>query len=187
MTSLKPRGLGEFLSGVENKKCIDNNTGTTWMKAMTLMAALAAVSVFSQSAHAREHYHRHSTAHAPRYFDSAPAAADTWGASWTAASEANFNMNVAGGHGGRPRAWCGWEMRQLVGSDPGAEYNLARNWAHWGHAGPPGIGAVVVWAHHVGKIVGQENGQWIIQSGNDGNRVRTRALPIGNAIAIRWG
>ena len=56
-----------------------------------------------------------------------------------------------------------------------------------GHAGPAGIGAVVVWAHHVGKIVGQENGKWIIQSGNDGNRVRARALPIGNAIAIRWG
>ncbi|HUZ33736.1 MAG TPA: hypothetical protein VMV19_16775 [Xanthobacteraceae bacterium] len=78
-------------------------------------------------------------------------------------------------------------MRQLVGSDPGAEFNLARNWARWGHAGPPGVGAVVVWAHHVGKIVGQEDGKWIIQSGNDGNRVRTRALPIGNAIAIRWG
>ena len=78
-------------------------------------------------------------------------------------------------------------MRQLVGNDPGPQFNLARNWAHWGHAGPPGIGAVVVWAHHVGKIVGQENGKWIIQSGNDGNRVRTRPLAIGNAIAIRWG
>jgi hypothetical protein len=92
-----------------------------------------------------------------------------------------------GGLGGRPRAWCGWEMRQLVGGDPGPEYNLARNWAGWGHAGPAGVGAVVVWAHHVGKIVGQEGGQWIIQSGNDGNRVRTRPLPIGRAIAIRWG
>jgi hypothetical protein len=92
-----------------------------------------------------------------------------------------------GGLGGRPRAWCGWEMRQLVGGDPGPEYNLARNWARWGRAGPAGVGAVVVWAHHVGKIVGQEGGQWIIQSGNDGNRVRTRPLPIGRAIAIRWG
>src|SRR5580658_506109 len=38
--------------------------------------------------------------------------------------------------------WCGWEMRHLVGSDPGPSYNLARNWAHWGHAanGPaPGV------------------------------------------------
>jgi hypothetical protein len=92
-----------------------------------------------------------------------------------------------GGVGPRPRAWCGWEMRQLVGSDPGPEYNLARNWARWGHAGPAGVGAVVVWSHHVGKIVGQQNGQWIIESGNDGNRVRTRPLPISRAIAIRWG
>jgi hypothetical protein len=169
-------------------KCIVNNTGTTWMKAMTLTAALAALSVFAQSAHAREHYHRYSAASVPRYFDSAPAAANSWGGSWTGASETYSNKNAAStGYGGRPRAWCGWEMRQLVGSDPGPQFNLARNWAHWGHAGPPGIGAVVVWAHHVGKIVGQENGAWIIQSGNDGSGVRTRPLPIGNAIAIRWG
>jgi len=92
-----------------------------------------------------------------------------------------------GGLGGRPSAWCGWEMRQLVGADPGPSYNLARNWARWGHAGAAGVGAVVVWPHHVGKIVGQENGKWLVESGNDGNRVRTRMLPIGNAIAIRWG
>jgi hypothetical protein len=77
-------------------------------------------------------------------------------------------------------------MRQLVGSDPGPQFNLARNWAGWGHAGPAGVGAVVVWAHHVGKIVGQENGMWVIESGNDGNRLRTRPLSIAHAIAIRW-
>jgi hypothetical protein len=91
-----------------------------------------------------------------------------------------------GGVGGRPSAWCGWEMRQLVGRDPGPEFNLARRWAQWGHAGPAGVGAVVVWPHHVGMIVGRENGQWIVKSGNDGNRVRARPLPISNAIAIRW-
>jgi hypothetical protein len=91
-----------------------------------------------------------------------------------------------GGFGPRPGAWCGWEMRQLVGHDPGPGFNLARKWAQWGHAGPPGIGAIVVWPHHVGMIVGRENGQWIIKSGNDGNRVRVRPLPIARAIAIRW-
>ncbi|MDE1974600.1 MAG: hypothetical protein KGI48_15590, partial [Hyphomicrobiales bacterium] len=35
------------------QKCIINNTRTTWMKAITLMAAVAALSVFSQAAHAR--------------------------------------------------------------------------------------------------------------------------------------
>jgi hypothetical protein len=89
--------------------------------------------------------------------------------------------------GGRPAAWCGWEMRQLVSGDPGPAFNLARNWAHWGQAGLAGIGAVVVWSHHVGKIVGQEDGKWIIESGNDGNRVRTRPLSPAGAIAIRWG
>ena len=89
--------------------------------------------------------------------------------------------------GGRPAAWCGWEMRQLVSGDPGPAFNLARNWAHWGQAGPAGVGAVVVWSHHVGKIVGQEGGAWIIESGNDGNRVRTRPRSLAGAIAIRWG
>jgi len=89
--------------------------------------------------------------------------------------------------GGRPAAWCGWEMRQLVSGDPGPAFNLARNWAHWGQAGPAGVGAVVVWSHHVGKIVGQEGGAWVIESGNDGHRVRTRPLSIAGAIAIRWG
>jgi hypothetical protein len=89
--------------------------------------------------------------------------------------------------GGRPAAWCGWEMRQLVSGDPGPAFNLARNWAHWGQSGSAGVGAVVVWSHHVGKIVGQEGGEWIIESGNDGNRIRTRPRSIAGAIAIRWG
>jgi hypothetical protein len=169
----------------ENKKCIVNSTGTNRMKLKSTklfvcLAACTAVLTFAHAAQAREFHHRRGVASAPRYFNSA-APFQNWGAS------ENQNPSYAGGYGGRPRAWCGWQMRQLVGSDPGPQFNLARNWAHWGQAGPPGIGAVVVWAHHVGKIVGQENGQWIIQSGNDGNRMRTRALPIGNAIAIRWG
>jgi hypothetical protein len=167
------------------------------MKLITLTAAVAAALTFVQTAQAREHHYRHGRYHAAgRHFvarsfspwpgqDFGPAAgyrkAAVQAFAWSPPSA------YRGGAGGRPRAWCGWQMRQLVGSDPGPQYNLARNWAHWGQAGPPGIGAVVVWAHHVGKIVGQENGQWIIQSGNDGNRVRTRAMSISRAIAIRWG
>ena len=160
------------------------------MKLMTLMAAVAATLAITQSAEAREHHYRHvaytqvrhyAYAHrdaAPRYFN-------------TASSESGYGMSGSGryqgGRGGRPAAWCGWAMRQLVGSDPGPQYNLARNWARWGHAGAPGVGAVVVWPHHVGKIVGQENGQWIVQSGNDGgNQMRTRPRSISGAIAFRW-
>jgi hypothetical protein len=87
---------------------------------------------------------------------------------------------------GRPYAWCGWFMRSQVGGDPGPSYNLARSWAHYGsNAGGPTVGAIVVWPHHVGKIVGQENGQWIVQSGNDGHAVRTRPRSLAGAIAFR--
>lgn len=91
--------------------------------------------------------------------------------------------------GGRPRAWCGWYARGLVGSDPGPSYNLARNWAHWGHAASPGPGVMVVWPHHVGMITGQAaNGQWIVKSGNDGGGVaRERPRSISGAIAFRAG
>lgn len=173
------------------------------MKVSILTAAIAATVVFAQTAQAREHhYYRAATPRLAFYQSngrhflprrSPPTAAQNYAVAFGyqgAATEA-FGWSAPsayrGGSGGRPRAWCGWQMRQLVGGDPGPEYNLARNWAHWGHAGPAGVGAVVVWAHHVGKIVGYENGQWLVQSGNDGNRLRTRPLPVGNAIAIRWG
>jgi hypothetical protein len=77
-------------------------------------------------------------------------------------------------------------MRTQVGGDPGPSYNLARSWAHYGsNAGGPTVGAIVVWPHHVDKIVGQENGQWIVQSGNDGHAVRTRPRSLAGAIAFR--
>ena len=174
------------------------------MKLTTLAAALAVTVAFAQSAHAREHSHRHGISH--RYGVHHETGRHRFAYSYAVTRAAYYNSarryrNAAaaafawstqsayrGGYGGgRPPAWCGWQMRQLVGSDPGPQFNLARNWARWGHPGPAGIGAVVVWPHHVGKIVGREGGQWVIQSGNDGNRLRTRPLSIGGAIAIRWG
>jgi len=91
--------------------------------------------------------------------------------------------------GGRPSAWCGWYARSLVGSDPGPQYNLARNWTHWGRSASPGVGVVVVWAHHVGMITGRTpDGQWIVKSGNDGGGVaRERPRSIAGAIAFRAG
>lgn len=87
---------------------------------------------------------------------------------------------------GRPFAWCGWYARHnLVGVDPGPDYNLARNWARWGRAVLPTVGAIVVWSHHVGKIVGGSPGHWVIQSGNDGHAVRSRERSIAGAIAFR--
>lgn len=74
----------------------------------------------------------------------------------------------------KPGRWCGWYMRKHLGVAH-QRYNVARNWATWGSAARPQIGAVVVWPHHVGQIVGQnQRGQWLILSGNDGGKVRTR-------------
>lgn len=87
---------------------------------------------------------------------------------------------------GRPHAWCGWYARGLVDRDPGPAFNLARNWAHWGHAASPGPGVMVVWRHHVGRITGRDaSGNWIIKSGNDGGHVRERPRSIAGAIAFR--
>lgn len=92
-----------------------------------------------------------------------------------------------GGYGPRPAAWCGWEMRHLVKTDPGPAYNLARNWMHYGRpAGGPAAGVIVVWEHHVGLIVRRTGTQWIVKSGNDGHALRTRARSLGGAIAFRF-
>jgi hypothetical protein len=83
--------------------------------------------------------------------------------------------------GGRPRAWCGWWMRTQRGGGP--EMNLAWNWSKWGRSSGPQVGAVVVWRHHVGEIVGRApNGQWLVRSGNDGGAVRTRARSVAGAV-----
>lgn len=83
--------------------------------------------------------------------------------------------------GGRPRAWCGWWMRTQLGGGP--EYNLAANWRHYGQPSGPRVGAVVVWSHHVGIITGRaSNGQWVVKSGNDGNRVRERPQSVAGAV-----
>jgi hypothetical protein len=179
------------------------------MKSTVLAVAVATTTMmFAQSAYARDHRHRHyhHNGHHHRLVASrGTRAKPQWGwpasnaSGWTSqattalfasaesAPSAQSNARYRSRGGGRPAAWCGWEMRQLVGADPGPSFNLARNWTRWGRPGPAGIGAVVVWAHHVGKIVGQENGEWIIESGNDGHALRTRPRSIAGAIAIRWG
>src|SRR5512134_497027 len=79
--------------------------------------------------------------------------------------------------GGKPARWCGWWMRTQKGGGP--ELNLARNWKNWGRPSGPRVGAIVVWAHHVGMITGRTaSGHWIVKSGNDGGRVRERPRSV---------
>lgn len=97
-------------------------------------------------------------------------------------------------HGGvysdrRPSAWCGWEMRRLVGSDPGPSYNLARNWAHWGSAASgPAPGVIGVMPHHVFKVIQVLGSRMVLAiSGNDSHAVRTRPRSTSRVIAWRVG
>src|SRR5580704_16140068 len=124
------------------------------MKLTTISVAAAAVFVFAQSAQAREHYrhHRHYAAHFARHYSSPERGNDVAQNMFADHGQSDFSKNYsgqnysnqvypersayAGNVGGRPSAWCGWEMRQLVSGDPGPAFNLARNWAHWGQAGP---------------------------------------------------
>jgi hypothetical protein len=147
--------------------------GSDPMKLTTSMAAFAVAFMLSQSAQAHTHHHHQQQQRVARHSTASRAYAYAPGQEY--------------GYGSRPAAWCGWEMRQLVSSDPGPEFNLARNWARWGRPGPVGVGAIVVWSHHVGKIVGKEGGMWVIESGNDDHATRTRPRSISGAIAIRWG
>jgi hypothetical protein len=177
------------------------------MKLGTLTMAVVAACVIAQSAQARGYHHQHSYHRYSYYgrgyrhyarrhvrawrYAAAPGSGYAGEAAYRGVGPwsggyALRRTAYRGGYGPRPAAWCGWYMRQLLGVANPA-FNLARNWARWGHAGPAGVGAVVVWPHHVGKIVGREGGEWVIQSGNDGHAVRTRPRSIAGAIAVRWG
>ncbi len=92
------------------------------------------------------------------------------------------------GIGPRPRKWCGWFMQKDTGvtsRSTGRNLNMAREWRHVGRATAAGIGAIVVWAGHVGRIVGGSPGKWVVRSGNDSNAVRERVRSVANAIAFR--
>lgn len=90
------------------------------------------------------------------------------------------SMRVSG-LGPRPSRWCGWWMRSQRGGGP--QFNVAWNWRFYGQPTAPQVGAVVVWRHHVGEIVGRAgNGMWIVRSGNDGGAVRTRARSVAGAV-----
>jgi hypothetical protein len=140
---------------------------------LKLGAALLALLWLSSAAEARHHHHHHHHRHHVFH-------------QHALVYVANHRLRLARRHGGMP--WCGLYMRHQVGRDPGPAYNLARNWAHWGVAAQAIAGAIVVWPHHVGRIVGPCRGRMcLINSGNDGGRVRTRMRSVAGAIAFRRG
>src|SRR5689334_10621544 len=103
---------------------------------MRIVAAVAcALAISTGAAHAKHHHRIHHHRHHHHTI--------------------KHRSSVYRGTDSRPAAWCGWYARhRLVSHDPGPAFNLARNWARWGKATVAHIGALVVWPHHVGKIVG---------------------------------
>ena len=79
-------------------------------------------------------------------------------------------------------------MRKEVWRDPGQAFNRAIEWKQYGTAAHgPAVGVIAVWPHHVGKIVGRdEGGNWIVRSGNDGGALRERARSLRGVVAFRW-
>jgi hypothetical protein len=160
------------------------------MKLKTIFLAAATIATIigsgaSASASSR-HHHGERSAHQYSYSYNSHQRENRYGSSinhYQAAYRSESSGRVADG---RPSAWCGWEMRRLVGGDPGPEYNLARNWAHWGRpAGGPAPGVVGVMPHHVFKVIQVlGNGSVLAISGNDSHAVRVR--PRSTAGVIAW-
>lgn len=136
------------------------------LKIILLLTASVLISTASGASAATSHHHLHHGLHVARQYDSSRSSAD-----------------------GRPSAWCGWEMRHLVGGNPGPEYNLARNWAHWGRpASGPAPGVIGVMPHHVFKVVQVlGHGTVLAISGNDDHAVRVRPRSTAGVIAWREG
>jgi hypothetical protein len=87
----------------------------------------------------------------------------------------------------RPRAWCGWGLKRYFGLTD-RRLNKASNWAtlFGTPASGPETGTVVVWRHHVGRIVRlTKPGFAVVHSFNDGNAERTRERSLKGAIAFR--
>ena len=87
----------------------------------------------------------------------------------------------------RPRAWCGWWVRQQFGVAD-RSYNLARKWAQIGTpAHGPSPGVIAVWRHHVGIVTAVPGpGRIVLKSGNDSHAVRERERSTRGIIAYRW-
>lgn len=92
--------------------------------------------------------------------------------------------SLGGRPAGAPSRWCGFWLRHHLGIGD-ASLNLARNWARVGSPATPDTANVVVWGHHVGKLIKREGNQILVLSGNDGHAVRQRWRSASGVIAWR--
>ena len=146
------------------------------------LLATAAVSLSLTATEASAHsVHRHHAYHPHRWHR-----ASYRHRSHFSRPENFYGSNVAAARA-RGLPWCGAEMADEMGihGRQGRELWLARNWAHVGTPTSAHVGAVVVWPHHVGRIVGEDNGRWVVRSGNVGGGVRSTIRSLAGAIAVR--
>ena len=101
------------------------------------------------------------------------------------ATSAEASRREPGQPRGCPSKWCGCYLAHYYGMPHRKDLWRARNWARVGRPTRARVGAIVVWRNHVGVIVGKTAKGWVVKSGNDGNRVRTRVRTVHNAIAFR--
>lgn len=140
-----------------------------------IAAAIVFAGFFSLSAPAEaRHHHHHFTHHHYRHVGRQAYA-------WATPVESGSRPHDCYGI-----PWCGCFMRHLMGVADKA-YNLARNWAHWGHAAfGPAPGVVGVLPHHVFRVIEVLGpGRVLAISGNDGHAVRTRSRSTRGVIAWR--
>lgn len=158
------------------------------MRLLVLLGALCLALFSCDEAHARR-FKQQAVAHpAPVFFDifQMPPQRLQQKNVWvsTGFGEHRVHTDV----GPRPGRWCGWFMQRDTGvtsRGTGLNLNRAIMWARVGQPSSPGVGTIVVWRHHVGKIVGGAPGAWVVRSGNDGHRVRERVRSISGAVAFR--
>ena len=148
-----------------------------------IIGALAALLLVALS-HPAEAKHRHN--HSVRVPEATGCLFTNEGRTVCGGSVKAASGHYYGSSDPRPHAWCGYFMRHHLGVADRAG-NLARWWASYGtNARGPAIGAIVVWAHHVGIITGHTETGYIVLSGNDGHEVRERERSLRGAIAFRW-
>jgi uncharacterized protein (TIGR02594 family) len=93
--------------------------------------------------------------------------------------------------GGNPTSraslWCARFMNMVLArtGHTGTGSDMASSFAHYGHrVSGPEVGAIAVMGHHVGIITGVDaNGNPIMISGNNGNRVREAPISRGRIYA----
>lgn len=149
------------------------------MKKLGLVFVMFAALLFSSNAEAHHrHHHRHHRHHYSHHLVHKYATYDR-----SRAHDTQINSYD------RPRdcygiPWCGCWLRHEFGF-ANTVLNLAAAWSHVGQPASIDTANVVVWPHHVGKLLKHDGNHILVKSGNDGHAVRTRWRTTAGVIAFR--